>query len=288
VTHRLTASEIFPAGVAGIEVRFIRLASGITVRVAESGPKDGIPLVLLHGWGASLYMWRHAFHLLPPLGIRPIAVDLRGFGLSDRPTTRGAYTLDAYCADVDALYDALGVANASLVGHSMGGALALRYALRRPERVARLALINPAGLERLVYPGIARVVPRAVTGAIRERFISKSLIAQILRRLVYGDPSIVTERDVDQYWMPTQLPHFVHAATETLRTFDWRPLTDSDASSLAPKTLVLLGSDDRLIRSGRANAERLRDVDVHELAGGHGVHEERPSEVYAQIGAFVR
>jgi pimeloyl-ACP methyl ester carboxylesterase len=288
VTRRLTASEIFPAGVAGIEVRFVRLATGITVRVAESGQADGVPLILLHGWGASLYMWRHAFQLLPPLGIRPIAVDLRGFGLSDRPTARGAYTLDAYCADVDALYDTLGVARAAVAGHSMGGALALRYALRRPERVERLALINPVGLERLAYPAIARAIPRAVTAAIGKRIVSRSLIEQVLRRLVYRDPSAPTERDVDEYWAPTQLPHFVHAADESLRTFDWRPLTTAEAGSLAVPTLVLLGDDDRLIRNTRAAASRLAGAEVHELAGGHAVHEERPGDAYALLGAFVR
>jgi pimeloyl-ACP methyl ester carboxylesterase len=273
--------------VVGVDVRFIRLGTGVTVRVAESGPVHGVPLVMLHSWGGSLYMWRYAFDILPAFGIRTIGVDLRGFGLSDRPRERDAYRLDAYCADVDALFDALGVARGALLGHSMGGALAFHYALRRPDRVSRLAVINPAGLTRLIYPTVARAVPRAAIATLSERVISRSLINFILRRLVYGDSSKVTERDVDQYWSPTQLPGFVHAASETLRTFDWRPV-GAAVESLAVPTMVVLGRNDRLIRHERARAARLPNAVVHELAGGHGIHEERPREVYELVGSFIR
>jgi pimeloyl-ACP methyl ester carboxylesterase len=273
--------------VVGVDVRFIRLVTGVTVRVAESGPMDGVPLVMLHGWGGSLYMWRYAFDILPAFGIRAIGVDLRGFGLSDRPREHDAYTLDAYCAEVDALFDALDIARGALLGHSMGGALALHYALRRPGRVSRLALINPAGLTRLLYPTVARAIPRAAMAAISERVVTRTLIRFVLRRLVYWDSSKVTEQDVDQYWSPTQLPGFVHAASETLRTFDWHPV-GAAAESLAMPTMVVLGRNDRLIRHERAAAARLPNVAVHDLAGGHGVHEERPRDVYELVGPFVR
>jgi pimeloyl-ACP methyl ester carboxylesterase len=151
-----------------------------------------------------------------------------------------------------------------------------------------LALINPAGLVPLIYPAILRATPRALTRLVRERFVSRSLIALILRRLAYGNASLVTERDIDEYWAPTQLPGFVYAASAALHEFDWRSATAGEASSLATPTVVILGRDDRLIRKARARAERLYGAQVHELAGGHSVHEERPDEAYAILGEFVR
>jgi pimeloyl-ACP methyl ester carboxylesterase len=60
-------------------VRTLTLRSGIRTRIAERGPLDAPPVVMLHGWGASLYMYRHAFERLPASGLRTIAVDLRGY-----------------------------------------------------------------------------------------------------------------------------------------------------------------------------------------------------------------
>ncbi len=289
MTHRaLSPSEIYPAGVADVDTRFLQLPTGIGVRVAERGPEHGEPVIMLHGWGASVYMWRHAFALLPAYGIRAIGVDLRGYGLSDKPRHRGAYSLDQYIADLEALYAALGLQRATLVGHSMGGALALRFALRHPERVRRLVLINPAGLVPLVYPLLLRAMPRVFTQLVRESFVPRSLIAVILRRLAYGNASLVTERDIDEYWAPTQLPGFVHAAAAALHEFNWRPVSAEQAASLAPPAMVILGQNDRLIRKAGPRAERLHGAQVLRFDGGHSVHEERPAEVYGRLGPFIR
>jgi pimeloyl-ACP methyl ester carboxylesterase len=284
----LATSELFPAGNPDIPARFVELSTGVRVRVAESGPRDGTPLVMLHGWGGSLYMFRHGLTLLPPLGIRAIAVDLRGYGLSDKPHARGAYTLDAYLADLDALLGALELPRTALMGQSMGGAVALHYALRHPARVTRLVLVNPAALVPIVYPTLLRATPRGIARLVRERFVPRSLIGLIMRRIAYGDASRVTERDIDEYWAPAKLSGYVNAAHAALHEFDWRPVTGEQAASLAVPTLVVLGTRDRLIRRARASAERLRGSRVYEMDGGHCVNEEHPDEFYRVVGDFVR
>src|SRR5882672_1127025 len=125
--------------------------------------------------------------MLPSYGVRAIAVDLRGYGLSDHPGGSGAYTLDAYSADVDAVLDALGLPTASLLGQSMGGGLALRYALSRPERVTSLSLINPMGLVPLRWISLARVLPRGALETVGERLVPRWLVAFILRNLAFED-----------------------------------------------------------------------------------------------------
>jgi pimeloyl-ACP methyl ester carboxylesterase len=284
----LATSELFPAGHPDVSARFIQLSTGVRVRVAESGPRDGTPVVMLHGWGASLYMFRHAFTLLPPFGIRAIAVDLRGYGLSDKPRTRGAYTLDAYLDDLDALLDALALPRVALMGQSMGGAIALHYTLRHPERVTRLVLISPAGLVPIMYPHLLRATPRGLARLVRERFVPRTLIGLIMRRLAYGNASLVTERDIDEYWAPARLSGYVHAAHAALHEFDWQPVTAEQAASLAVPTMVVLGKRDRVIRRIRRGAERLRGSRIYELDAGHCVNEERPAEFYRMAGEFVR
>jgi pimeloyl-ACP methyl ester carboxylesterase len=282
----LSPDELYPAGVPGVSTRFIALPTGIRVRIVEAGPRDGQPVVLLHGWGASVFMYRDGIALLPGYGLRVIAVDLRGFGLSDHPVSRGAYTLDAYVADLDALLDALSLPAATLVGQSMGGGLALHYALRRPERVGRLALINPTGLVSAPYLAPLRAPPRSAIRAFGRRLAPRWLFRFVLRHLAYGDTTRLTPRVVDEYWSPSQLPGYVNAAICTFKEFDWRPISAESAGRLAVPSVVILGTEDRLIRNARAAAERLSTASVYDVPGGHCVHEEQPERVYAMLGEF--
>ena len=279
---------MYPAGERDVATRIIALESGVRVRVAESGPRDGTPVVMLHGWGASLYMYRHALASSTANGVRAIAVDLRGFGLSDKPRWRGAYTLDAYCADLDALLDVLAIPRVALLGHSMGGGLALRYALRRPERLRRLVLINPAGLAPVFYPKLLRPIPRVLGRALHERLVPRSLVALILRHLAYGNASCVSERDIDEYWAPTQQPGYIQAAHAALREFDWRPLTAAERTSLTVPCLVVFGTNDRVIRATFTGTAALPGARIQALKGGHCVHEELPDDVYGLIREFLR
>lgn len=283
----LAPKQLYPSGDEQVSSCFITLSTGVTVRIAESGPKDGVAALLLHGWGGSLYMFRHGLERLPAFGIRSIAVDLRGYGLSDKPVRRGAYTLDAYCADVDALLDALELPRVALIGQSMGGGIALQYAASRPHRVTRLALINPIGLVPVAYALLVRSAPRFLSSIAGRRMVPRSLIALILRRIAYGDASHVTERDVDEYWAPTQLAGYVYAAHGCLREFEWGPLRPAQTVKIASPAAVILGTADRLVRRAEAAAARLPGATVHVLDGGHCVHEEDPDVVYGIIGRHI-
>jgi pimeloyl-ACP methyl ester carboxylesterase len=284
----LSPSEMYPAGVAEVRVRTVALRSGIRMRVAERGPADGAPVVMLHGWGASLYMYRHALERLPLLGLRTIAVDLRGYGLSDKPLESNSYSLKSYFADLDALLDDIGAARVALVGQSMGGGLALRYAIANPARVSKLVLINPTGLSHVPYIRTLRFAPTLVLDAFGPHLVQRWAIAWILKRLAYGDASLVTERDIDEYWAPTQLAGFVHAARASVAEFDWSIVSDREAAALAVETLVVLGERDRLLHTSREQGLRLRNARVERVPGGHCAHEEHPDVVYRILGEFIR
>ena len=288
MTPPLSPDEMYPAGIPSVVARRIKLRSGLEVRVLESGPTGGEPAVLLHGWVASSYSFRHALALLPKRGIRAVAIDLRGFGLSDKPLRRGEYSLDAYRADLEDVLDKLALARPVLIGHSMGGGIALHYALRSAERVAGIVLINPVGLVPLKLLGLARVSPRWPFRVFDGSVTPRAMVRLILRHIAYGNADLVTEDVIDEYWSPTQLPGFGYAARTSVDEFDWRPIGDATAASLAVPCVVILGDSDRLVRNSRSAANRLAGAAVHQLPGGHCVHEEDPARVYDIIARFMR
>ena len=122
-------------------LRRVALSTGITMALAEAGPADALPVILLHGFPESHRTWSKLAPLLGD-GFRLIMPDLRGFGQSDRPQDVEAYATDTLIADLFALADACGVDRFALVGHDWGGAIAWAAALRGDPRIERLAIIN--------------------------------------------------------------------------------------------------------------------------------------------------
>ena len=115
-------------------------ANGTRFHIAEAG--DGPLVVLLHGFPEFWWTWRHQMAWLPEAGFRAVAVDLRGYGGSDKPP-RG-YDLVTGAEDVAGLIRALGEANAVVVGHGWGGLVAWTLAVYHPKVVARLAVVSMA------------------------------------------------------------------------------------------------------------------------------------------------
>ena len=151
-----------------------------------------------------------------------------------------------------------------------------------------MVLVNPVGLVSISYLHLLQIVPRSIIAAIGRRLIPRAAVEFILRYVAYGDPRLPTERDVDEYWAPTQLSGFVNAARAALSEFDWRPLTNDERESLAVPTVVILGTKDRLIRNAGPAARRLPGTAVHDVVGGHCVLEEDPTTVYEIVGDFLR
>jgi len=112
-------------------------ARGLRVHVAEAG--DGPPLVLQHGWPQHWYAWRALFPILANR-FRVICPDMRGFGWTDAPA--GGYDKEGLAEDLLAVCDALDVQRFALAGHDWGGYVAFIAAIRAPERVERLVMMN--------------------------------------------------------------------------------------------------------------------------------------------------
>ena len=135
----------------------IALVTGLRLHVVEWGAADGWPLVILHGGGHDSGCWAEVCRRLPP-ELRCIVPDQRGHGASDR-SAAGNYSCAAQVDDLVALLRELSVERCALVGHSMGGLNALRFAGSHPERVSALVLIDVGTETR--RSGLARVSRRA-------------------------------------------------------------------------------------------------------------------------------
>jgi pimeloyl-ACP methyl ester carboxylesterase len=159
--------------------------NGLDFNLAEAG--DGPPVLLLHGFPDSWWLWRHQISALADAGHRVIAPDLRGFGDSAKPEAVEAYRMRALVTDVVGVLDALGVERADVAGHDWGASLAWVLGMFVPDRVSRLAAVSvghprayaAAGLEQwraswymlwFQFPGVAERELRADDWAFFRRW----------------------------------------------------------------------------------------------------------------------
>ncbi len=253
-------------------------AGGRRLRILEMGDGAGVPVLLLHGFGADLNGWMFTQPALAD-GRRAIALDLPGHGGSAKDVGAGdaAMLADAVASALDVLE----LDRVHLVGHSMGGAVAVTLAARRPDRAATLTLIASAGLGS------------EINAAFIDGFIAfgrRRDLETVLRLLVH-DPALISRAMVEDVLRYKRLDG-VTAALETLARA-WFPggrqsldLT-TEVAGLAPPVQLIWGRDDRIIPVTHAETLAAR-LPVHLLAdAGHLPHMEKSAAVNALIRRFI-
>jgi len=278
----LPEAQLFPAGTE-FTARYV-VVDGTRIRYIDAG--RGAPVVFLHGLGASMYAWRKNLGAVAAAGFRVIAFDNRGFGLSDKPPT--PYDNGAYARLAIALMDSLRLADAVLVGHSMGGAIAADVAIEYPQRVRGLVLVGSVGLGAR-EPLLFRMARWPVLGRVAIAFRGRGFTGRLLRA-TYFDPGKVTEADVDQYYAPVAQPDYGRALLGALRQFRFDAL-EGRLDHIAAPTVVLWGEEDRWVPLGlgRALASGVtRSAFLSVPHAGHSVQEEAPDEVNHLLIRFLK
>jgi pimeloyl-ACP methyl ester carboxylesterase len=265
--------------------RFIDV-DGMRVHVRERG--TGPALLLLHGSNASLFTWEGWARELSGEH-RVIALDLPGHGLTG-PHPQDRYTARDMAEVVDHAMTALGVERFSLAGNSMGGHIAVTYALAHPERVENLILVDAAGLPReeprpLIFRLATWPVVGLLFGVVTPRFIVAANV-----RAVYGDPSKVTDETVDRYY-DLLLREGNRRATRLRLSQADEPVDAGRLRELRMPVLILWGARDRWILP--KYGERYRDaIPGAKLvvfdALGHVPMEEDPVATAAAVRDFIR
>ena len=134
--------------------------NGVRLAYYEAGPRDGPPVVLLHGFPELAFSWRHQIRALAEAGRWVIAPDQRGYGLSDRPEAVEAYDLEHLSGDLIGLLDHLGAQRAVWVGHDWGGLVGWAMPLLHAERTAGVVGLNTPFLPRSPIPTVALLKQR--------------------------------------------------------------------------------------------------------------------------------
>src|ERR1700676_2520043 len=169
---------------------------GMRVHYRDDGA--GPPLVLLHGFGSSLYTWDRWVRRLAGTR-RLIRLDLPVFGLTG-PAPDGDYRTERYVHVVTALLDRLGVERIDVAGNSMGGRTALMFALAHPERVRKLILVDAGGFAPMPPPPLFRLAQTPILGPWMILHVTPRFVVRRNLEGVYGDPSRLTDAVVDRYW----------------------------------------------------------------------------------------
>jgi 4,5:9,10-diseco-3-hydroxy-5,9,17-trioxoandrosta-1(10),2-diene-4-oate hydrolase len=231
-------------------------AGGLKLHYHEAGPASadgpsgdgaGIPVVLLHGGGPGVSAWSNFGHNVPVFAerFRTFAVDQVGFGKSDKPPVEGSYfTFSA--AALAGLLDGLGIDKVHLVGNSLGGGTAVRFALNYPGRVGRLVLMGPGGLSLNTFaPDPTEGVKRLSEFAMEP---SREKIEAFIRALVF-DQRLVTDELIDERFAAASEPGALAALRSMGMSFFAHPeegMLWREAHKLTHRTLLIWGREDRV------------------------------------------
>jgi pimeloyl-ACP methyl ester carboxylesterase len=279
----------------GVETIWVEV-DGLRVRCLVAGRRGAPPMLLLHGGGfdAAEFSYRHAIDPLSCLYL-VFAPDWPGYGASDKPDLR--YDLAYYARFLERLMDTLGIERAVLVGLSMGGAAALSFALRSPERVEQLVLVSSYGLGKdIPYGRLGYILVHApLVVDLFYAFLRRSRrsLRWGLRRIVH-DPRVVSDELVEEARRLLNEP----ASGRAFRSFRrnevaWGGLrTDlSDRlGELAAPTLLIHGECDRVVpvEWARRAHERLPNSKLCILRGcGHWPPRECPDEFNRAVADFL-
>ncbi len=231
------------------EGAFATTAAGLRLHYHEAGVEHEQTVVLLHGSGPGVSAWSNFGRNVPVLAQRfhVIAVDQPGFGRSDKPTEHPQYFTHSATALVG-LLDALGISHrVHLVGNSLGGGTAVRFALDHPDRAGRLVLMGPGGLS------INTFSPDPTEGIRRlgefYRHPSRDTLEAFLRIMV-TDQSLITDELIDDRYRLAIEPESIAAFKAMGRSFssaDYeRGMLWRDAYRLRQRVLLIWGREDRV------------------------------------------
>lgn len=273
---------------------------GATLHVVQAGPAAGEVVVLLHGFPEFWYGWRHQIPFLAGAGYRVWAPDQRGYNLSDRPRAVGAYNLDVLAADVAGLIAASGREQVYLVGHDWGAAVAWWVALKYPELLKKLVILNVP--HPVVMKRYARTHPRQM---LKSWYILFFQLPWLPERLLREDGFEVatemlkatsrqgsfSEEELVQYRRAWGRPHALRGMVNWYRAlFQTEQTERMDSLRVTVPTLIVWGRHDVALEweMARLSLEMCDDGHLETLEEAtHWVQHDEPHQVNDLIQGFL-
>ncbi|HZO60320.1 MAG TPA: alpha/beta fold hydrolase [Solirubrobacterales bacterium] len=261
--------------------------NGMTVAYRELG--SGPPVLLLHGWPTSSFLWRKVMDPIARAN-RVVAPDLPGFGASDKPLDAG-YDFEFFEATLDGLLEALGIDAAGLAVHDLGGPVGVHWTLNRPGRVTKLALLNT-----LLYPDFSEAVMAFIKACtepeLREQLTSPAGLEAAMR-LGLGDESRLTPEVIAGVREPfgdDDSRRALAAAGIGLQVEGFSEI-ERNLSSLKIPVRIIYGERDRILPDVSETMARVqRDLPQAEVTAlpdcGHFLQEEAPERIGEELARF--
>lgn len=250
---------------------------------------SGPPILLLHGWPTSAYLWRNV--MLPMAEThRVIALDLPGFGQSSK-NPADSYSFTYYERVIEQFVEKLDIKQIGLVVHDLGGPIGVFWALRHPEKLSRLALLNT-----LVYPEFSWMVKVFVAASllpgVKHWLSSPAGLSWAMRFGVYHKANI-TDEVARNYYAPFDTPDARKALLKTasrLSPKGFQEITEKLPSLKVPVRLIY-GENDRILPNVAETMRRIQqDLLQAELTPlpncGHFLHEDDPEQIGRLLAEF--
>ena len=262
-------------------------------RIAYLDVGQGPPLILIHGFGGSMWQWEHQYSVLAQT-YRVIIPDILGSGLSDKP--KEAYTPERLVGFFRQFMDSLNIPQATLVGNSMGAGLAMAMALDYPERVQRLILISgfPPQVENSIasrqYQHFLSPPPATLACKIGKLDGRKKHTEQLLKEIVYN-PELISPTVIERSFHNRQQGGFLGPLYSLLDNIQgWEEQYGNKLQKISHQVLLLWGDHDRVfpLNVGERVKNQLSHVEWHVIPeAGHLAQWEEPAIVNQFILSFL-
>jgi len=265
---------------------------GATVHYQEFGDASHPTLILIHGYTASTYVWHTVAPRLAEENFHVVAVDLIGFGYSEKPA-QFDYSIASQARMIVRLMNRLGIGRATLVGSSYGGAVASTVALDYAERVEKLVLVDPVCNDDVLNNPILKLSAIPGVGEIVAPFLidSKTFLKHRMKNtLAPENHHLITKDRIESVRRPTAAADAHHSFLATARSWDACRIQD-DAQYITQPTLIIWGEKDTVIPI--ANGERLYNSILNSRFVvfkncGHVPQEENPDLFVDLVTEFCR
>ncbi len=270
------------------------------VSVIEMNPTGEKTLVFLHGLGSYVSFWRFQLDAFAAQGYRVIAFDQLGYGKSDKPAMF-PYTMEAMAEVVDEVLSLMNVEKATLIGHSMGGEVAMVTAIRFPSRAERLVLTSPAGFEAFTpreKKWFNTAVNTIFVKSANEYGIWGSIRASNFMRWRDELEFLIEERV--RLIKSDEFDSYAYAQVLSINGLAHNDFVRDNLGKIAVPTIIIFGEDDRLIPSAflhgggarsmmRYGADHIKGSKLEGFNNcGHTVQMDCPEQYNATLSTFLQ